>query len=148
MIYRHVNSGIEKFVEDEECRVKVPTLKLAGSGMFSMLMEDRLVDCLVVRQPKGLGLTFVTPNYKLLASYTLLFIPDSSGYALNAVMSRLSANLHKVLNPIWRAPMPPEEATWLIGISYSEFNRESEPFALALCQQFLDSKICTNSFSQ
>ncbi len=148
MIYRHVNSGIEKFLEDEKLRVRVPPLKLAGTGMFSLLVGNHAVDCLTVRLEKVLGLTFVTPNYKMLASYTLLFAPDSSGYAWNTVMSALTANLPKVLNPIWRWSMLPEEQTWLVGISYGEFNQESEPYALALCQRFLSSELCASNFSQ
>lgn len=148
MMYRHLNSGIEKLLEEEDASVTVPPLVLAQTSVFSLLIENRSVDCLVVRQQKVLGLLFVTSAHELLASYTLLFAPDSSGYVWNAVMSALKVNLHKALrNPIWRIPTPPEEETWLVGISYGEVQRATEPYALAICRNFLGTQRCTNALT-
>ncbi|MEL7086554.1 MAG: hypothetical protein AAGM36_18890 [Cyanobacteria bacterium J06597_1] len=148
MMYRHLNSGIEKLLEEEEGSVTVPPVMLAQTSVFSLLINNRSVDCLVFRQQKVLGLIFVTSTYELLASYTLLFTPDSSGYAWNTVRSALKANLHKALrNPIWRVPTPPEEETWLVGISYEEVQRATEPYALAICRNFLGTQRVKNSLT-
>ena len=149
MNYQHINTGIEKGLEEEELAIALPPLNLTQTSTFSLLIDNRIVDCLIARQQKVLGLTFVGTNYQLLASYTLLFTPDHSGYVWNNALETLKLNLHKASrNPIWRHPLQPEGDTWLIGISYAEQNRLTEPYAIAICRQFLNSARCSNSLQQ
>ena len=61
-------------------------------------------------------------------------------------MNGLETHLHLVRgNPFWCWPNPPEENTWLVGISYKEIRRETEPYALALFSQFLRTQLYEQS---
>ena len=139
MLYKHNNSGIEKDLHEEKLVVTIPCISFEGASALALNLRGDLVTCLLHRSSRTLSLTFFTVGTSQpLATYTLLFASDPSGTVWESVVQTILDNSGKAeQNPLWRHPTKPEGETWLAGTSFSEIDRITEPYAIAICRAFL-----------